>query len=158
MEWVLLRGGANPWLMLSFLSLSLVLGWLSAGTESGRSSPYYSQLDARPTTHTAYQAPKHFHVPGRPLVFLSFTPILLLFLQTVLYWSQTYKVFQRSQYGDMLQPTYFITPTSTDCVYYHVSLHCSFTTTSSPHQSWPLFRLNHFITGCMALLPCVVCQ
>uniref|UniRef100_A0AAZ3PNH0 Actin-binding LIM protein 3 n=1 Tax=Oncorhynchus tshawytscha TaxID=74940 RepID=A0AAZ3PNH0_ONCTS len=34
------------------------------GTESGRSSPYYSQLDARPTTHTAYQAPKHFHVPG----------------------------------------------------------------------------------------------
>uniref|UniRef100_A0A8C7CL63 Actin binding LIM protein family member 3 n=1 Tax=Oncorhynchus kisutch TaxID=8019 RepID=A0A8C7CL63_ONCKI len=41
------------------------------GTESGRSSPYYSQLDARPTTHTAYQAPKHFHVPatGEPNIY-----------------------------------------------------------------------------------------
>ncbi|XP_010869491.1 actin-binding LIM protein 3 isoform X4 [Esox lucius] len=37
-----------------------------AGSESGRSSPYYSQLDATPTTPTTpitYQAPKHFHLP-----------------------------------------------------------------------------------------------
>uniref|UniRef100_H2ZVC3 Actin binding LIM protein family member 3 n=1 Tax=Latimeria chalumnae TaxID=7897 RepID=H2ZVC3_LATCH len=34
------------------------------GTESGRSSPYYSQLDMRPGTPTIYQAPKHFHVPA----------------------------------------------------------------------------------------------
>ncbi|XP_072518628.1 actin-binding LIM protein 3-like isoform X3 [Salminus brasiliensis] len=34
-----------------------------AGTESGRSSPYYTQLDARSSTPTTYQAPKHFHVP-----------------------------------------------------------------------------------------------
>lgn len=39
---------------------------LAAGTESGRSSPYYSQLDARSSTPTTIQAPKHFHVPGRP--------------------------------------------------------------------------------------------
>ncbi|XP_066573171.1 actin-binding LIM protein 3 [Amia ocellicauda] len=35
-----------------------------SGTESGRSSPYYSQLDVRAATPTAYQAPKHFHVPA----------------------------------------------------------------------------------------------
>uniref|UniRef100_A0A665U736 Actin binding LIM protein family, member 3 n=1 Tax=Echeneis naucrates TaxID=173247 RepID=A0A665U736_ECHNA len=38
------------------------------GSESGRSSPYYSQPEPRcatPTT-TNLQAPKHFHVPGRP--------------------------------------------------------------------------------------------
>nr|XP_006003833.1 PREDICTED: actin-binding LIM protein 3 isoform X2 [Latimeria chalumnae] len=35
-----------------------------SGTESGRSSPYYSQLDMRPGTPTIYQAPKHFHVPA----------------------------------------------------------------------------------------------
>ncbi|KAG1954405.1 actin-binding LIM protein 3 isoform X6 [Pimephales promelas] len=34
------------------------------GTESGRSSPYYSQLDARSSTPTTIQAPKHFHVPA----------------------------------------------------------------------------------------------
>uniref|UniRef100_A0AAQ5Z3R7 Actin binding LIM protein family, member 3 n=1 Tax=Amphiprion ocellaris TaxID=80972 RepID=A0AAQ5Z3R7_AMPOC len=37
------------------------------GSESGRSSPYYSQPEPRcatPTT-TTFQAPKHFHVPGR---------------------------------------------------------------------------------------------
>ncbi|KAL7853552.1 hypothetical protein AOLI_G00203960 [Acnodon oligacanthus] len=34
-----------------------------SGTESGRSSPYYTQLDARSGTPTTYQAPKHFHVP-----------------------------------------------------------------------------------------------
>ncbi|XP_035290498.1 actin-binding LIM protein 3-like isoform X1 [Anguilla anguilla] len=34
------------------------------GNESGRSSPYYSQLDARPSTPTTYQTPKHFHVPA----------------------------------------------------------------------------------------------
>ncbi|XP_071195741.1 actin-binding LIM protein 3-like isoform X5 [Salvelinus alpinus] len=33
------------------------------GTESGRSSLSYSQLDTRSTTSTTYQAPKHFHVP-----------------------------------------------------------------------------------------------
>ncbi|KAM9470093.1 actin-binding LIM protein 3 isoform 8-T8 [Clarias gariepinus] len=33
------------------------------GTESGRSSPYYSQLEARSSTPTTNQAPKHFHVP-----------------------------------------------------------------------------------------------
>uniref|UniRef100_A0A672MTD0 Actin-binding LIM protein 3-like n=1 Tax=Sinocyclocheilus grahami TaxID=75366 RepID=A0A672MTD0_SINGR len=36
------------------------------GTESGRSSPYCNQLDARSSTPTTNQAPKHFHVPGRP--------------------------------------------------------------------------------------------
>ncbi|XP_022531965.2 actin-binding LIM protein 3 [Astyanax mexicanus] len=35
-----------------------------SGTESGRSSPYYTQLDARSGTPTTYQAPKHFHVPA----------------------------------------------------------------------------------------------
>ncbi|XP_039208468.1 actin-binding LIM protein 3 isoform X7 [Crotalus tigris] len=34
-----------------------------SGTESGRSSPYYSQLDVRSSTPTSYQAPKHFHIP-----------------------------------------------------------------------------------------------
>uniref|UniRef100_A0AAR2KLQ8 Actin binding LIM protein family, member 3 n=1 Tax=Pygocentrus nattereri TaxID=42514 RepID=A0AAR2KLQ8_PYGNA len=42
------------------------------GSESGRSSPYYPQLEARSSTPTTNQAPKHFHVPGRPhLRFLS---------------------------------------------------------------------------------------
>uniref|UniRef100_A0A6Q2WUU3 Uncharacterized protein n=1 Tax=Esox lucius TaxID=8010 RepID=A0A6Q2WUU3_ESOLU len=45
-----------------------------AGSESGRSSPYYSQLDATPTTPTTpitYQAPKHFHLPatGEPNIY-----------------------------------------------------------------------------------------
>ncbi|XP_066053089.1 actin-binding LIM protein 3 isoform X6 [Chamaea fasciata] len=35
-----------------------------SGTESGRSSPYYSQLDVRSSTPTSYQAPKHFHIPA----------------------------------------------------------------------------------------------
>ncbi|XP_055034918.1 actin-binding LIM protein 3 isoform X4 [Misgurnus anguillicaudatus] len=41
------------------------------GTESGRSSPYYNQLDARPGTPTTNQAPKHFHVPatGEPNIY-----------------------------------------------------------------------------------------
>ncbi|XP_030620507.1 actin-binding LIM protein 3 isoform X2 [Chanos chanos] len=34
------------------------------GSESGRSSPYYNQLDTRSSTPTTYQAPKHFHVPA----------------------------------------------------------------------------------------------
>uniref|UniRef100_A0A3Q0SIT1 Actin binding LIM protein family, member 3 n=1 Tax=Amphilophus citrinellus TaxID=61819 RepID=A0A3Q0SIT1_AMPCI len=34
------------------------------GSESGRSSPYYSQ-DGRSSTPTTNQPPKHFHVPGR---------------------------------------------------------------------------------------------
>ncbi|KAL6480144.1 hypothetical protein MHYP_G00111770 [Metynnis hypsauchen] len=33
------------------------------GSESGRSSPYYPQLEARSSTPTTNQAPKHFHVP-----------------------------------------------------------------------------------------------
>uniref|UniRef100_A0A671VNU0 Actin binding LIM protein family, member 3 n=1 Tax=Sparus aurata TaxID=8175 RepID=A0A671VNU0_SPAAU len=40
------------------------------GSESGRSSPYYSQQEPRcvtPTPTAALQAPRHFHVPGRPL-------------------------------------------------------------------------------------------
>ncbi|KAJ8266778.1 hypothetical protein GJAV_G00134600 [Gymnothorax javanicus] len=32
--------------------------------ESGRSSPYYSPVDGRPSTPTTYHAPKHFHVPA----------------------------------------------------------------------------------------------
>ncbi|MBN3316371.1 ABLM3 protein, partial [Atractosteus spatula] len=43
--------------------LSLFLAGLAPGTESGRSSPYYSQVDVRSSTPTAYQAPKHFHIP-----------------------------------------------------------------------------------------------
>ncbi|XP_041742561.1 actin-binding LIM protein 3 isoform X4 [Coregonus clupeaformis] len=41
------------------------------GTESGRSSPNYSQLDTRSTRHATYQAPKHFHVPatGEPNIY-----------------------------------------------------------------------------------------
>ncbi|XP_074068471.1 actin-binding LIM protein 3 isoform X5 [Macrotis lagotis] len=35
-----------------------------SGAESGRSSPYHSQLDVRSSTPTSYQAPKHFHVPA----------------------------------------------------------------------------------------------
>ncbi|XP_028840256.1 actin-binding LIM protein 3 isoform X6 [Denticeps clupeoides] len=35
-----------------------------SGTESGRSSPYYSQLDARSNTPTTCPAPKHFHLPA----------------------------------------------------------------------------------------------
>ncbi|XP_031653118.1 actin-binding LIM protein 3 [Oncorhynchus kisutch] len=38
---------------------------LAAGSESGRSSPYYGSLEGRPSTPTTYHAPKHFHVPGR---------------------------------------------------------------------------------------------
>ncbi|XP_036799184.1 actin-binding LIM protein 3 isoform X4 [Oncorhynchus mykiss] len=36
---------------------------LAAGSESGRSSPYYGSLEGRPSTPTTYHAPKHFHVP-----------------------------------------------------------------------------------------------
>ncbi|XP_058253332.1 actin-binding LIM protein 3 isoform X6 [Hemibagrus wyckioides] len=41
------------------------------GTESGRSSPYYPQLEARSSTPTTNQAPKHFHVPatGEPNIY-----------------------------------------------------------------------------------------
>ncbi|XP_072518994.1 actin-binding LIM protein 3 isoform X4 [Salminus brasiliensis] len=34
------------------------------GSESGRSSPFYPQLDPRSSTPTTNQAPKHFHVPA----------------------------------------------------------------------------------------------
>ncbi|XP_041694699.1 actin-binding LIM protein 3-like isoform X2 [Coregonus clupeaformis] len=37
---------------------------LAAGSESGRSSPYYGTLEGRPSTPTIYHAPKHFHIPG----------------------------------------------------------------------------------------------
>lgn len=40
--------------------------WLPAGSESGRSSPYYGQ-EGRSSTPTKNQPPKHFHVPGRSL-------------------------------------------------------------------------------------------
>ncbi|XP_030069293.1 actin-binding LIM protein 3 [Microcaecilia unicolor] len=33
------------------------------GTESGRSSPYCSQLDVRSSTPTTYHGPRHFHIP-----------------------------------------------------------------------------------------------
>ncbi|XP_036826126.1 actin-binding LIM protein 3 isoform X2 [Oncorhynchus mykiss] len=36
---------------------------LAAGSESGRSSPYYGSLEGRPSSSTTYHAPKHFHVP-----------------------------------------------------------------------------------------------
>ncbi|XP_075457084.1 actin-binding LIM protein 3 isoform X5 [Ascaphus truei] len=35
-----------------------------SGTESGRNSPFYSQLDVRCSTPTLFQAPQHFHVPA----------------------------------------------------------------------------------------------
>lgn len=54
-------------LLLMLWLLSLRLAALTAGSESGRSSPYYSQPEPRcATPTTTYQAPKHFHVPGRP--------------------------------------------------------------------------------------------
>ncbi|XP_046898839.1 actin-binding LIM protein 3 [Hypomesus transpacificus] len=34
------------------------------GSESGRSSPYQSQLESRSITPTTYQAPQHFHLPA----------------------------------------------------------------------------------------------
>lgn len=51
-----------------FLCASVLSGdhcLLAPGPESGRSSPYHSQLDVRSSTPTSYQAPKHFHIPGR---------------------------------------------------------------------------------------------
>nr|XP_046152650.1 actin-binding LIM protein 3-like isoform X2 [Oncorhynchus gorbuscha] len=44
---------------------------LAAGSESGRSSPYYGSLDGRPSSPTTYHAPKHFHVPasGEPNIY-----------------------------------------------------------------------------------------
>uniref|UniRef100_A0A8C9SFA2 Actin binding LIM protein family, member 3 n=1 Tax=Scleropages formosus TaxID=113540 RepID=A0A8C9SFA2_SCLFO len=39
------------------------LHYYRSGNESGRSSPYYSAVNARAGTPTTYQAPKHFHVP-----------------------------------------------------------------------------------------------
>lgn len=59
----------HPDLSLSNISsfcASLLLGMRAPGPESGRSSPYHSQLDVRSSTPTSYQAPKHFHIPGRP--------------------------------------------------------------------------------------------
>ncbi|XP_035017936.1 actin-binding LIM protein 3 isoform X7 [Hippoglossus stenolepis] len=38
------------------------------GSESGRSSPYYSQ-EGRSSTPTTNQPPKHFHVPGDPNIY-----------------------------------------------------------------------------------------
>ncbi|CAL8280220.1 unnamed protein product [Arctogadus glacialis] len=42
------------------------LHYNTPGIESGRSSPNPYQSDPRSGTPTSYQAPKHFHVPGRP--------------------------------------------------------------------------------------------
>ncbi|XP_029627661.1 actin-binding LIM protein 3 isoform X6 [Salmo trutta] len=44
---------------------------LAAGSESGRSSPYYCSLEGRPSSPTTYHAPKHFHVPasGEPNIY-----------------------------------------------------------------------------------------
>ncbi|XP_042181913.1 actin-binding LIM protein 3-like isoform X4 [Oncorhynchus tshawytscha] len=44
---------------------------LAAGSESGRSSPYYGSLEGRPSSSTTYHAPKHFHVPasGEPNIY-----------------------------------------------------------------------------------------
>uniref|UniRef100_A0AAY4ANN4 Actin-binding LIM protein 3 n=1 Tax=Denticeps clupeoides TaxID=299321 RepID=A0AAY4ANN4_9TELE len=42
-----------------------------SGTESGRSSPYYSQLDARSNTPTTCPAPKHFHLPASESLLVS---------------------------------------------------------------------------------------
>lgn len=47
--------------LFMFLLLSLQF---FGGTESGRSSPYYSQLDIKPSP---VQTPIHFHIPGRSL-------------------------------------------------------------------------------------------
>lgn len=57
-----------PCLMPVFLCASILSGdpcLHAPGPESGRSSPYHSQLDVRSSTPTSYQAPKHFHIPGR---------------------------------------------------------------------------------------------
>lgn len=66
-EWVLTFSSA--WSSVNNLpSCSLFLCcdwlWLAAGSESGRSSPYYGQ-EGRSSTPTTNQPPKHFHVPGR---------------------------------------------------------------------------------------------
>lgn len=47
-------------------SCFLCCDWLrlAAGSESGRSSPYYGQ-EGRSSTPTTNQPPRHFHVPGR---------------------------------------------------------------------------------------------
>nr|XP_023994352.1 actin-binding LIM protein 3-like [Salvelinus alpinus] len=44
---------------------------LAAGSESGRSSPYYGSLEGRPSSSTTNHAPKHFHVPasGEPNIY-----------------------------------------------------------------------------------------
>lgn len=49
--------------------------WLSVGSESGRSSPFYGQ-EGRSSTPTTNQPPKHFHVPGR--YHLLITPLLIM--------------------------------------------------------------------------------
>uniref|UniRef100_A0AAQ6AFB1 Actin binding LIM protein family, member 3 n=1 Tax=Amphiprion ocellaris TaxID=80972 RepID=A0AAQ6AFB1_AMPOC len=54
--------------------------WLAAGSESGRSSPYYGQ-EGRSSTPTTNQPPKHFHVPGRSPHLLSALNFFLLLLQ-----------------------------------------------------------------------------
>uniref|UniRef100_A0A3Q0T3S5 Actin binding LIM protein family, member 3 n=1 Tax=Amphilophus citrinellus TaxID=61819 RepID=A0A3Q0T3S5_AMPCI len=46
------------------------LHYYAPGSESGRSSPYYSQPEPRCATPTnTFKAPRHFHVPGRPLLY-----------------------------------------------------------------------------------------
>ncbi|KAE8614684.1 hypothetical protein XENTR_v10008262 [Xenopus tropicalis] len=37
-----------------------------SGTDSGRNSPFYSQIDVRCSPPTHYQVPRHFHIPDDP--------------------------------------------------------------------------------------------
>lgn len=54
------------------LPLSTALALPSGGSESGRSTPSLSMLsDSRPPSSTYQQAPRHFHIPGRPAPCLS---------------------------------------------------------------------------------------
>uniref|UniRef100_A0A4W5KAK0 Putative adherens-junction anchoring domain-containing protein n=1 Tax=Hucho hucho TaxID=62062 RepID=A0A4W5KAK0_9TELE len=68
---------------------------LAAGSESGRSSPYYGSLEGRPSTPTTYHAPKHFHVPGRTTLQLcsKWPPILYsgaIYMELGAIWDATF--------------------------------------------------------------------
>lgn len=67
-------------LSLPSYSCFLCCDWLrlAAGSESGRSSPYYGQ-EGRSSTPTTNQPPRHFHVPGRPHHLL-ITPLTISFV------------------------------------------------------------------------------
>uniref|UniRef100_A0A4W6CKP2 Actin binding LIM protein family, member 3 n=1 Tax=Lates calcarifer TaxID=8187 RepID=A0A4W6CKP2_LATCA len=57
----------TPGLLSCSCSLCCDWLWLAAGSESGRSSPYYGQ-EGRSSTPTTNQPPKHFHVPVIPSI------------------------------------------------------------------------------------------